>query len=68
MQLELSQQLFNSDDVKVHFEKDSKIGDVICGMNMLKQNMQEINWKYQQKSREEQQKPLKIQAKFFMRG
>ena len=59
MQLELSHQLFNCDDVKVDFEEDSKIGDGICGMKMLKGNLREKNWKYQQKPREEQQKLLK---------
>ena len=59
MQLKLSQQLFNCDDVKGDFDEDRKIGDGICGMKMLKQKMREKNWKDQQKPREEQQKPLK---------
>ena len=37
MKLNLSQQLFNLDDVIVDFYKESKIGDGICGMKMLKQ-------------------------------
>ena len=41
IQLELLQQLFNCDDVKVDFDEDSKIGDGIYGMNMWKQNMRE---------------------------
>ena len=49
MQFELSHQLFNCDDVKEGFDKDSKIGDVIFGMKMLKQKMIEKNWKDQQK-------------------
>ena len=36
IQLGLSQQLFNCDDVKVDFDKDNKVGDGICGMKMLK--------------------------------
>ena len=39
MQIELSQQLFNCDDVKGGFEEDRKIGDGVCGMKMLKQKM-----------------------------
>ena len=62
MQLELSQQLFNCDDMKVDFDEDSKIGDGICGMKMFKQKMREKNWKDQQKPREEPQKPLKNQS------
>ena len=50
------------------FNVDRKFGDGICGMKMLNQNMREKNWKDQQKPQEEQQKPLKISAKFFMRG
>ena len=38
MKLELSQKLFNCDDMKGDFDKDKKIGDGICGMKMLKQN------------------------------
>ena len=68
IQIELSQQLFNFDDVKGGFDKDSKIGDGICDMKMLKKNMREKNWRDQQKPRKEQQKLLKIEAKFFMRG
>ena len=60
MQIELSQQLFNCDDVKVDFDEENKIGDGICGMKILKQNLREKNWKYPQKPREEQQKLLKI--------
>ena len=41
MQLELSQQLCNCDDVKGRVDKDRKIGDGIFGMNILKQNMRE---------------------------
>ena len=59
MQLELSRQLFYCDDVKGGFDKDRNIGDVICGIKMLKQNMQERTWKYQKKPREDEQKPLK---------
>ena len=36
MQLKLSQQLFNCDDVKGDFDEDRKIGDGICGMKMLR--------------------------------
>ena len=39
MQPESSQQLLNCDDVKVCFDRDRKIGDGICCMKMLKQNM-----------------------------
>ena len=60
MHLRLSQQLFNCDDVKGVFDEDSKIGDGICGMKMLKQNMREKNWKDQKKPQEEQQKLLKF--------
>ena len=49
MQLELSWQLLYCDDVKGGFEKYRNIGDGICGIKMLKQNMKERNWKYQQK-------------------
>ena len=59
MQLELSRKLFYCDDVKGFFEKYRNIGDGICGIKMLKQKMKEINWKYQQKFREDEQKPLK---------
>ena len=59
MQLKLSQQLFNCDDVRVDFDEDSKIGYGIYDMKMLKQNIREKNCKYQQKPREEQQKLLK---------
>ena len=41
IQLELSQQLFNCDDMKGYFDSDRKIGDGICGMKMLKQNTRE---------------------------
>ena len=41
MLLGLSHQLFNCDDVKMHFDKDSKSCDGICGMKMLKQKIQE---------------------------
>ena len=41
MKLELLQQLFNCDDTKGDFDEDRKIGDGICGMKMLKQNMRE---------------------------
>ena len=41
MQLKLSQQLFNCDDMKGYFDSDRKIGDGICGMKMLKQNTRE---------------------------
>ena len=41
MQLDLSQQFLNCDDVKGDFDKDKEIGDNICGMTMLKQNMRE---------------------------
>ena len=34
MQIELSQQLFNCDDMKVDFDKDSKFGDEIYGMEI----------------------------------
>ena len=47
MQLELSQQLCYFDDVKGFFDKDRNVGDGICGMKILKQNMKEINWKNQ---------------------
>ena len=49
MQLELSQQLFNCDYMKGGFDKDRKIGDGICGMEMLKQNTREKSWKNKQK-------------------
>ena len=52
MQLNLSQKLFNCDDVKEDFDGDRKVGDGICGMKMLKQNTRE-------KSGKDQQKPLK---------
>ena len=39
MQLNLSQQLFNCDDAKKDLDKNRKIGDGICGMKMLKQEM-----------------------------
>ena len=39
IQLELSKQLFNSDDVKKDFDEDRKMMDGICGMKMLKQNI-----------------------------
>ena len=68
MQLDLSQQFFICNNLKGGFEEDRKIGDGICGMKMLKPNTREKNWKDQQKTREEQQKSLKIGAKFFMRG
>ena len=41
MLLKLSHQLFNYDDVKGDFGEYKKIGDGICGMKMLKQNMRE---------------------------
>ena len=41
MQIELSQQLFNCDDVKGSFDKDSKFCDGIFDMKMLKQNMRD---------------------------
>ena len=41
MNLDLSHNLFNCDDVKGGFYKDSKIGDWVCGMKMLKQKMRE---------------------------
>ena len=41
MQLELSQQMFNCDDVKGGFEKDREIGDGICGIKILKKKMRE---------------------------
>ena len=41
MHIELSQQLLNCDYVKGYFEKYREIGDGICGMKMLKQNMRE---------------------------
>ena len=47
MQLKLSQQLFNYDYVKGGVDEDRKIGDGICGIKMLKQNMREENWKDQ---------------------
>ena len=50
---------FYCDDVKGGFEKYKNIGDGICGIIMLKQNMKERNWKYQQKPQEDEQKPLK---------
>ena len=43
LQIKLSQQLFNFDDVKEGFDKDRKIGDGICGMKMLKKNMRGKN-------------------------
>ena len=39
MQIDLSKQLFNCDDMKMDFDEDLKNGDGICGMKMLKQNM-----------------------------
>ena len=39
MKLELSQHMFNCDDVRVDFDKDSKIGNGIYCMNMLNQKM-----------------------------
>ena len=45
MQLKLSHQLFNCDDMKGVFDKDRENGDGICGMNILKQNMREKKWK-----------------------
>ena len=59
MQLELSRQLLYCDDVKGGFEKYRNIGDSIYGITMLKQNMKERKRKYQQKPREDEQKPLK---------
>ena len=59
MQLELSQQLFYFDDMKVFFDKDRNIVDGICGIKMLKQNTRERNWKDQQKPQYDEQKPLK---------
>ena len=59
MQLELSRQLVYCDDVMGVFDKENNIGDGICGIKMLKQNMRERNWKDQQKPREDEQKPLK---------
>ena len=50
---------FYCDDVKRGFEKYRNIGDGICGIKMLKQNMKERNLKDQQKPREDEQKPLK---------
>ena len=41
IKLELSQQLFNCDDVKGDFDKYRKIGDRICGMKMWKLSMRE---------------------------
>ena len=35
------------------------IGDGICGIEMLKQNTKERNWKDKQKPWEDEQKPLK---------
>ena len=46
MKLKLLQQLFNCDDVNGDFDEDRKIGDVICGMNILKKK-NEKNCKYQ---------------------
>ena len=43
MQLELSRKLFYCDDVKEGVDKDSNIGDGICGMKRLKQNTRERN-------------------------
>ena len=59
MQLALLQQLFYCDGMKGGFDKDRNIVDGICGIKMLKQNMRERNWKYQQKHQEDEQKPLK---------
>ena len=39
IQLELSQQLFNCDDVKGGVDEEMKFCDGICGAKMLKQNM-----------------------------
>ena len=39
MQLKLSQQMFNCNDVKGGFDEDREIGDGICGMKMLKQKI-----------------------------
>ena len=36
---------FYFDDMKGGFYKDRNIGDGICGIKMLKQNMRERNWK-----------------------
>ena len=52
MQLKLSQKMSNCDYVKMDFDEDIKISDGICGMNMLKQNTREKNWKDKQKTRE----------------
>ena len=41
MNLDLSHNLFNCDDLKGGFDEDSKIGDWVCGMKMLKQKMRE---------------------------
>ena len=59
MQLNLSHQLFNCDDVKGFFDEDRKIGDGVSGIKMLKQKRREKNRKDHQKPREEEQKPLK---------
>ena len=59
MQLELSQQLFSCDDMKVFFDKYRIIGDGICGIKMSKQNMRERNWRDQKKPQQDEQKPLK---------
>ena len=59
MQLELSRKLFYCDHVKGGVEKYRNIGDGICGINMLKQNMKERTWKYQQKPQDDEPKPLK---------
>ena len=58
MKLKLSHQLFNFDDLKRDFDKDMKTGYGICGMEMLKKNMIEKNWKDKQKPWEDRKKPL----------
>ena len=68
VKLGLSHQLFNCDDLKVDFEKDSKIGDEIFGMKVLKPNMRENTVKISRNPRRSSRNRCKIQAKFFLQG
>ena len=41
MKIKLSQKLFNCNDMKGGFDEDRKIGDGICGLNILNQKTRE---------------------------
>ena len=66
MQLKLSQQLFNCDYVKGDFDEDRKVGDGICGMMMLKQNMGEKTGRINRNSWSSRKTVEIIESKLFM--